>query len=272
MVKPRVEAGRSRREIMQLASGAGFALLAEQYSFGADFWTKKKSAEWTDDEKNDLLTKSPWAKKVSAETSGGRSGGGGGFGGGGGGAEGGGDSGSGGGGGGRGGGGRGGGGGGMAPAGNFGSSVSLSIVWESAKPIQDAHPLQLPAALANHYVIAVTGIPPQTLMMAMRGGRGGGRGRGQEAGAPQAPPSTPAEQTAALRQAVTLSVKGKEPVTADLVMAMNQNKTLFFGFAKDALAISPANKEVDFVIKATGLSAKAKFSLKDMMYEDQLAV
>ena len=60
------EGGRSRREIIQLASGAGLGLLAEQYSFAAsDFWNKKKAAEWTDDEKNEIRTKSPWAKKLA---------------------------------------------------------------------------------------------------------------------------------------------------------------------------------------------------------------
>src|SRR6185312_13056488 len=176
MAKAQYEGGRSRRAILRLASGAGVGLLAQQYSFAAsDFWNKKKPAEWTEEEKNELRTKSPWAKKVDASSSGGSGrGGGGGWG------------------------------GGLAPAGNFGGSVPLSVVWESAKPIQDAHPLNLPATLENQYIIAVTGIPQQALAMAVRGGRGGrGRRPNSEGTPPEAPPAAPADQAAPLKQAVT---------------------------------------------------------------------
>jgi hypothetical protein len=282
MAKPQSQGRRSRREIMQFASGAGLALLAPQYSFAAsEFWNKKKPAEWSDDEKNEIRTKSPWARKLDASSSGGGRGrGGGGSGGG----EGGGDSdsggfGGGGGGGGRGGGGGGGGrggggrGGGVAPAGNFGGSVPLSVVWESAKPIQDAHPLNLPATLQNQYIIAVTGIPQQALVVAVRGGRGGrGRGPNAEGASAEAPPAAPADQSAPLKEAVTLSVKGKDPVHADAVMAMNNNMTLLFGFAKDGLPLAASDKEVEFALKLGNLAGKTKFNLKDMMYNEQLAV
>lgn len=266
-----VEGGRSRREIIQLASGATLGLLAQQYSFAADFWTKKKPEEWTDQEKEEIRTKSPWAKKVDAESSGGGGRGGGGLSTGGlgsadstgGASRGGGSRGGGGGGGGRGGGEGGGGGGGGA------ASIPLSIVWESAKPIQDAHPLKLPSKLDNHYVIAVTGIPGPTLNRILMGGRGRGRGPGAEG---EAPPAAPADQTAPLKAGVTMGVKGKDPVNPDTVMSMNNNSTILFAFPKDALPITAADKEVDFVIKLTGISAKAKFSLKDMMYNEQLAL
>jgi hypothetical protein len=264
--------GRSRREVIQFASAAGLGLLAQQYTFAASgFWQKKKPAEWTDDEKNEIRTKSPWAKKVDATATGGggRSGGGGragggGFGGGDGGEGGeGGD--SGGFGGGGGGGGRRGGGGGrgsnLAPPANFGRSVSLSVVWESAKPIQEAHPLNLPAALQNHYIVAVTGIPQQTLVAAIRAGLG--RGANAEANA---------DQSAPLRAGVTLSVKGKDPVHPDVCLATNRNATLLFGFAKATLPLTVADKNVELVIKLANLSAKTKFNLKDMMYNNELAV
>ncbi|HVV45084.1 MAG TPA: hypothetical protein VHC72_07750 [Bryobacteraceae bacterium] len=273
MAKPQYAGGRSRREVIQLASGAGLGMLAQQYSFAAsDFWNKKKPAEWSEEEKDEIRTKSPWAKKLDASSSGGRGGGGGGFNGG----DGGGDGGGFGGGGSRGGGGggsRGGGGGGgrnLAPAANFGGSVPLSVVWESAKPIQDAHPLTLPAALQNHYIIAVTGIPQQTLVMAIRAGLG--RGRGPAEGAPEAPPAAPADQGAPLKAGVTLAVKGKDPVHPDAVMATNRNATLLFGFAKDTLPLAVTDKDVEFVLKLGNLSGKTKFSLKDMMYNNELAV
>jgi len=151
--------------------------------------------------------------------------------------------------------------------------VPLSVVWESAKPIQDAHPLNLPATLENQYIIAVTGIPQQALAMAVRGGRGGrGRRPNSEGTPPEAPPAAPADQAAPLKQAVTLSVKGKDPVHADAVMAMNRNMTLLFGFAKDALPLAATDKEVEFTLKLGNLSGKTRFNLKDMMYNEQLAV
>jgi len=229
MAKPQYEGGRSRRAIIQLASGAGLGLLAQQYSFAAsDFWNKKKAADWSDE----------------------------GFGGGGGGSRGG------------GGGSRGGGGGrNLAPAGNFGRAVPLSIVWENAKPIQDAHPLNLPPQLQNHYVIAVTGIPQQTLVMAVRAGLAG-RGGGPEGAAPAAPP----DQTAPLKAGVTLSVKGKDPMHPDTVLATNRNATLLFGFAKDTLPLAVTDKDVEFALKIGNMSGKTKFNLKDMMYNNELAV
>jgi hypothetical protein len=268
------EGRRSRREIIQLASGAALGLLAEQYSFAAsDFWNKKKPAEWTDDEKNEIRTKSPWAKKVDASSSGGGRSGSGGSRGDGSSGSGDGDSGGfgdgggsrgGGGGGGR---GRGGGGGGnVAPTGNFGGSAPLMIVWESAKPVQEAHPLNFPAALENHYIIGVSGISEQTLVAAVRGARG--RGPSPEGG----PPAAPADQTAPLKAAATLSVKGKDPVHPDVVLATNRNATLLFGFPKDALPLAAADKEVEFALKFSNLSGKTKFNLKEMMYNNELAV
>jgi hypothetical protein len=87
------------------------------------------------------------------------------------------------------------------PQGNFGQGVTLHIVWQSAKPIQDAHPIQFPPKLENHYVIAVTGIPQQVLNAAMRGPGGGRRGGGQPDGAappPDPAPATPPDPTAGL--------------------------------------------------------------------------
>ena len=262
---------------------SGLALLAEPYAFGAsDFWNKTKPADWTEPQKEELRTKSPWAKKVDASISGGGGGGNGGGGGGRGGggtglgdasSSGGGGGGRGGGGGGRGGGGGGGGadGGGGAGGGGGSQSASLEIVWESARPIQEAHPLQFPADLNNHYIIAVTGIPGQVLNAAMRGGRGGGRGRGTNADQ-EAAPAAPPDPTAALKSGSTLTVKGKPPQNGDIIRSMGNNQTILFGFAKDTLALSEADKEVEFELKLGTMTAKTKFTFKDMMYNGELAL
>lgn len=108
------------------------------------------------------------------------------------------------------------------------------------------------------------------------GGRFGGRGRAPNAEGgtppPETPPAAPADQTALLKQGVSLIVKGKSPVNPDAVMSMNQNATIFFGFAKDALPLAVTDKEVEFTIKLPGVSAKTKFNLKDMIYNEQLAL
>jgi hypothetical protein len=176
--------------------------------------------------------------------------------------------------------------------------VSLEVVWQSAQPIREAHPLSLPQKLDNHYIVAVSGIPQQALNAAMmgrgaRGGSGGrqfggGRGRGggdsgqDVANAGPAPGSenvdtvnptaAPADPSAGLKRGTTLTVKGKAPQNSDVVMSMNNNATILFGFAKDALALTVADKEVEFDVKLGGLTGKAKFTLKDMMYQEELAL
>jgi len=270
------DAGFRRREVLRFAAMTGVAVWAESYALAAsDFWDKQKPSEWTDQQKDEIRTKSPWAKKVDAEMAGGgaRSGGGGGGGGG---------SRKGGGGGGdtgdsgdspSGGSSRpsrtGGGGNSVAPAGNVGGSPapSLEILWMSAKPIQDAHPLTFGPKLENHYVIAVTGIPQQILNAAMRGGRGGGDQA--NAGSPPAPPADP---TVGLKRGATLVVKGKDPQNSDVVMSMGNNATVLFGFAKDSLLLTVADKEVEFDLKLGAMSAKAKFALKEMTYNGELAL
>jgi hypothetical protein len=250
-----------RREMVRLAATASLAFWAESYALAAsDFWDKKKPSEWTDQEKSELRTKSPWAKKVDAEMGGG------------------------------GGGSRGGGGGGqsVAPAANFGGAQapSLEVVWLSAKPLQDAHPLALGAKLENHYVISVTGIPPQIINAVMmgrgggRGSRGGGRDGAQSpppSGPPSppdaaTPPAAPPDPTAGLKRGSTLTAKGKDPQNADVVMSMGNNTTILFGFAKEALPLTVADKEAEFDLKLGGLTAKVKFALKEMMYQGELAL
>ena len=136
--------------------------------------------------------------------------------------------------------------------------------------------MTLPPKLDSHYLVSVTGIPQQTLNAAMMGGRGGRRGGGaapaESSDAAPVAPAAPPDPTAGLKRGATLNVKGKAPQNADVVMAMNENKTVLFGFAKDALALSAADKEVEFGIKLGGMAAKAKFSLKDMMYNGELAL
>src|ERR1017187_4405173 len=143
--------GLTRRGLLMLTAGAGVQSRLRLYAASSDFWNKKEPAEWSSEEIDKLVTKSPWARQVNASSaamsrqSGGSGGGGGngggmgdpGIGGGGGGYPGGGGMGYPGGGMG---GGRGGGGGGRR--GNGGGPMPVSytatVRWESAKPVQEA--------------------------------------------------------------------------------------------------------------------------------------
>jgi hypothetical protein len=201
-----------------------------------------------------MKSKSPWAKKTRAEISGaGFSGGRGG------------------------GGGRGGegGGGGAVPAG-----PEVIVRWENAKPILDATRLALPAEMASQYAISVTGLAPQTIAGFLSGGGGRGRGRGREgeptADAAPVPQEDPATRQKAmvdrLLHSVSLSAKGRDPQNATLIRQTNGDMTLIFGFPKDALPLTAADKDVQFTMKPGPLTVKAKFGPKDMMYQGELAL
>ncbi len=229
-------ASTSRRRLLGLAAGAGWFYASAPMAFAAsDFWNKKPAGEWTDAEKEALKTKSPWAKKVRGEMTGGGGGRGGGEGGGGGrgggrggngglagngiaGAE---SNGIGGGGGGGGRGGGRGGGGGEGGGGEFAQlGPEVVVRWESAGPLTDIKKDKFPPEMADHYALSVTGLPQQLLMMALagggrgRGGRGGRDGGGRDGGgregagregagregapAPEAPPEDPAVRQKAM--------------------------------------------------------------------------
>jgi hypothetical protein len=111
-----------------------------------------------------------------------------------------------------------------------------------------------------------------------RGG-GGGRGRGRDGGAP-ASEASPQEDPAArqkamidrLVQSATLTARGRDPQTADMVRQAYGNQTLIFGFSKQSFPLTAADKDVQFVIKLGPLLVKAKFEPKDMSYKGELSL
>jgi hypothetical protein len=271
----------TRRALLHATSGSGLLILAEPLVFGAsDFWNKKQATEWSAADVEQLITRSPWAKKVRGELegSGPSVGNIGGSGGGrrGGSSPDGGEEGSGGGGGG---GGRGGGRGTGGPGEDAGGSriaqgTEVIIRWETAKPIADALKETLPAALNNHYAIGVVGLPPQMLTVS-----GGGRGRGRDRERKSAPPPDTPEDPAARQKAMierikagsALTCKGKDPVSCDLLMQTANQQTLIFGFPRDGFPLAASDKQVVFTLKLRE-TFKAKFELREMTYGGQLAV
>ena len=258
----------TRRGLIGWALGAS-ALCGRVYAFASDFWNKKAPADWSSDEVHTLLTKSPWAKSVTAEiahsqnshpstsnpsnqtgidnprigtsTNPNRANGG------------------------LGGMNSGGinprtgmprstvsGGGGGTPHGA--QQVKGIVRWESAKPIAEAAKSTIPDAFANSYVIAVINFP-----------LGGKRSEDDDG---QAKLSKSALEK--IKAATKLTPKGKAEVRPGV--AQVAGGFLMLGFAKDTLPLTVDDKEVEFVTVVGRMTIKARFNLKEMTYHDALAL
>lgn len=259
----------SRRSALRTPFGAGVLAFSGRYLYGAsDFWNKKPASEWSASDVDQLQTRSPWARKVYAEITraGGRTGAAaesmdhsgtrGSF-------------------------------GGMTGADRNGISDSgdgrrrgvgsgldsppspsasslpeVVVRWESAKPVLDATRLTLPADMADHYVLSVTGLPPQILFSRL-GGRGNDTGD---------PAERQQQMINRLMHSASLTAKGRDPDVADQVRQIPAHSNLVFGFAKQHLPLTTADKDVEFVLKMDGLSVKAKFQPKEMLYKGELSL
>jgi hypothetical protein len=232
----------TRRTILMIGAGAaGFGRL---YAFSSDFWNKKEPSEWSSEEINQLTTKSPWAKEVTASTTVQGQPGGYGGGGGGGGIP-----------------GIGGMGGGRRRGGGMPTQGYKGTVrWESAKPILDALKTPIPEAFANHYVISVSGLPLNDF----------GRRQTQS----QDPNQSTQDMLDHLKGFTFLQPKDKRDVQPGIVQQAPSGGygTILFGFSKEVITLKPEDKEVAFTSEFGRLNIKAKFNLKDMMYKDELAV
>jgi len=233
----------TRRQLL-LFAGAGYSV---QHLEAAtqEFWEKKPPAEWTTEEIDRLITKSPWAKEESAEYAAPENGNGakgampkiafpGGV---------------------R---NRGGGGGGR----RGGTTSYEGIVrWESAAPILAAMKAPLPEQFAEHYVISVTGLPLF--------GAAINQANGEE------PQRRPTEDDAydKLKQFTRLEPHGRDGVQAGVVhRQVSSNASFLFGFSKETLQLTAADKEFIFSTNLGQLAVKAKFELKDMLYHGELAI
>lgn len=243
-----------RRSFVLLSAAAGPASLRAMAFAPGDFWNDKQPAGWSEKDIQKLLTHSPWAKEVSADTggvgggsdmggrSGGRSGGGGGMGGGG-----------------MGGGSvmNGGGGGPVRGADREGGGMGggrpemkAIVRWESARPVREATHKELPATLAGNYILSVTG-----LRMGQRGLQEGRRSEGAEPGP---------RMEERLLQAAQLQRKSADPIYPSHVQTAQVRgvSVLFFVFPKGSQPIQASDKEVIFHLAIGRMELKAKFALK----------
>lgn len=250
----------TRRSALLLA-GAGITAWVRLDAAVVEFWEKKPPSEWTSEEIDRLITKSPWAKEVAAEYAPEANGSGSG-------PLGGGAPGS----------GRprvGIGGipglGGRGGRGNRGgerqggaSSYKGTVRWESAKPILEAMKAPLPEQFANHYAIGVNGIP------VLGGSREASQGDRDETDSRR--PSQD-DQFDNLKQFTTLQPKGKELAQAGVVhRQVSSGSSFLFGFSRELLPLSTGDSEVVFSTRLGQLTVKAKFSLKEMLYHSELAL
>ena len=221
-----------RRDWMALA-GTGL-LGIRWYGADTDFWSRKDPSQWTDDEIQRLLTKSPWAKQASTIVEpgarGSSSGGGGGNG-----PEV---------------GGVGLGRGGQQPR-DTGNTAPAStqglVVWESALAILDARKKPLPKEFNDHYTLRVSGVPLRQI--------------GDDKLFDQ------------LRQFTSLQPNDQPPVQPGTVQrAAGDANAVLVGFSKEVLELSASDKSIHFTTEVGRIVLKTRFDTKEMRYQGRLAL
>jgi hypothetical protein len=220
----------SRRGWMVLAGTGVFGI--GLYGASADFWNKKDPSEWTEDEIQILLTRSPWAKeaatmvKPGARSSSGVEG-------------------------------VGGNGIGPGPGGRIERqevgttaappAVQGVVVWESAQAILDARKKPLPKEFKDHYTLSVRGVKLRQV--------GDGKLFDQLR---QFSTLQPGNQPPA------------QPGTVQKVAG--DASAVLLGFSKDVLQLSAGDKSIHFSTEVGDIVLKTRFDTKEMRYRGHLAL
>jgi hypothetical protein len=259
----------SRRGALTLA---GACLVSWKDLYAGEFWNKKDPSQWTGEEIDQLTTKSPWAKSVTAQYAPGSNNGG--YGQGGGGYP-------------RNGGGMGGpsigiGGIGMGRRGGMGrpgggypqsSNYKGTVRWESAQPILDALKTPLPDAFAKHYVIGVRDIPLIENRPRQQQNPDDTDQDSPKLSTPDTSAADDKRKLDNLKQMTNLTPKGHESAQPEVVQQMTPGGTYFlFGFSKTFLDFGKKDHEVTFSTQLGKLIVKAKFDPSEMLYHGNLAV
>jgi hypothetical protein len=223
----------------------------------ADPWKDKKPSDWTSKDAARVLKNSPWAKAASAEMDFSRAGGGsGGPGGPGGGPPGGGME------------------GGPPPGGEMGGPpggemgpMEQVVRWESAAPVraaaakaEDPNEAKIAELAKDYYVISLSGGPM------MPGGRPPQDGQSR-------PQPDERRMEKRLLANTALNVKGQDPIAPEKVEVLESAEgmmtLLLFPRSRE---IRTEDKEVTFTMTMGQMLIKAKFQLKDMVFEGRLAL
>jgi hypothetical protein len=230
----------TRRRMLLLAAMSAFEPRLRLHAGDAEFWNRKDPSEWSADEIDRLITKSPWAKEISAQAP--QSGHGGlsvpGIG-------------------------RGGLGGGRRQrqdAGSHAAPFKGVVRWESAKPVIEAMKTPLPGEFANHYVISVSGIRHADSIR-------------DESHAAQRESEAALDKIKNLTYLEPKGTASAQPgIVQETAFGVGETRTMLFGFSKDLLQLSLDDKEVSFTTQMGTIQVKAKFSFKEMVYHKELAV
>lgn len=228
----------TRRSAVLMGLGLGGAALLPAWA--KDFWNEKKAADWTDDEIQQLLNKSPWAKDASifdsaahkglstAPRTGGLS--------------------------------RRSGGrtttpGSATPLPGSPANWKAIVLWESALPVREAVKAARSKDAEENYIIALIGDIPGV-------------------GVPS-DDDEPAERKAKMDNLIenTRLERKDDPLELQQVKIAPKTPLLpagtLFYFSR-VLPIMPEDKQVTFVTKVGPLEVKCKFTLRDMLYRGNL--
>ena len=239
MMTPFLEQRKTRPTSRRRAFLTGMGFVAAAYGWAKDFWNDKKPADWTEDEIQQMLTRSPWAKDASifdSATHKGVS---------------------------------------SAPyaGGIYGSpqyespdGKSLPTVrglkgwgatvrWESALPVRDAMKAAKPADADKNYIIGLIGEIP--------------------AASVPSDDDNPAERQRkldVLKESTRLERKDDPLELQQVKIAprtpLSPAGTLYY-FSR-ALPLTQEDRQVTFVTKVGPLEVKCKFTLRDMLYHGKL--
>ena len=230
--------GLTRRSAILMGLGLGGAAAAGAWA--RDFWNEKKPADWTDDEIQQMLTKSPWAKDASifdtaahkglstapgtgngSRRRGGRS---------------------------------------AAPGTPLPSGSSLNswnaiVRWDSALPVRDALKTAKTADVEENYIIALIGDIP-----------------GVGVPSDNDDPAERQQKLNVLKETTRLDRKDDPLELQSAKVAprtpRSPSGTLFY-FSR-VFPLTPDDKQVTFVTKVGPLEVKCKFTLRDMLYHGDL--
>jgi len=162
-------------------------------------------------------------------------------------------------------------GGGMGAGGRGGESpgsattqFNIFVRWESAEPVLRALKRN-PEIQTDRYLIAVTGLPVL--------GAGTGRGAGRGLQSPRVAAPDPGRNPELLQQNTRLEVKGQAPLHPRNVERVEEDPPrIVFHFDRAELPITPAAKEILFSMAMGPLTIKAKFTVREMMYGNHVAL